>query len=99
MVRMLSDQRRVACKELAENVASGLDAVFALHVEHSTEYRLTFFRVCVTINVLFNVMKDADYEWWLLEAARKGAMLKANYSVGVGRYIETPIVCASDSLV
>jgi hypothetical protein len=73
--------------------------VFALHVEHSTEYRLTFFRVCVTINVFFNVMIDADYELGLLEAGGERALLETNYSVGVGRYIDTPILYASDPLV
>jgi hypothetical protein len=73
--------------------------VFALHVEHSTEYRPTFLRINITINVFFNVMIDADYERRLLEAARKGALLETNYSVGVGRHIDTPILCASDPLV
>src|ERR1700687_1621313 len=94
MIRVLRDQWCVARKELAENVVSGFDPMLALHIEHSTEHHPTFLRICVTINIFFNVMKDADYARWLLEAGGERALLEANYFVGVGRYIETPILCA-----
>src|ERR1700682_356750 len=99
MIRVLRDQWCVARKELAENVVSGFDPMLALHIEHSTEHYPTFLRICVTINIFFNVMKDADYERWLLEAGGERALLETNYSVGVGCYIDTPILCASDPLV